>query len=82
MTENVRIVGELRSWRKHTCAADGSFVYWGFIYDDALNRFPDGHWIHTSRVLEVVEDLVFTSTGNAYKLVGEAGGPEINLWQL
>ena len=76
------IVGELRNWRKHICGLDGTYVFWGFIYGDIRHRFPDGHWIHTSRVDKVEGNLVFTTGGSIYRLIGDADGPEINPWGL
>jgi len=76
------IVGELRDWRKQFCGADGTCVFWGFIYGDIRNRFPDGNWIHTSKVDRVEEDLVFTTSGSVYRLVGGQAGPDINPWGL
>lgn len=74
------IVGELREWRKHVCKSDGTFVIWGFIYGDVRFRFPDGHWIHTSKVDRIEDDLVHTQSGSVYRLVGEASAPELNMW--
>ena len=76
------IVGELRDWRKHFCGSDGTCVFWGFIYGDIRNRFSDGKWIHTSKVDRVEEDLVFTTSGSVYRLVGGQAGPDINPWGL
>jgi hypothetical protein len=74
------VVGELRDWRKHVCRSDGAYVLWGFIYDDSRNRFPDGQWVHTSRVKNIVGDLAYTHTGSIYRLIGFAAGEAVNIW--
>jgi hypothetical protein len=71
------VVAVLRQWRKHICKPDGTFVIWGHVYDDFLNRFPDGHFIHTARVEKIEGNLVYT-VNNVYRLEGEAVGPEYN----
>ena len=76
------IVGELKDWRKQVCGLDGTHVFWGFIYGDIRHRFPDGHWIHTSKVERVEDNLVFTTSGSVYRLVGKADGPDINPWDI
>lgn len=48
-------------------------IYWGYIYGDTKNRFPDGTWVHTSMVLRVDRDEdgipLFCETLNSrYKL--------------
>jgi len=82
MPAALTIVGELRKWRKQVCNAKGVFVFWGHIYGDVFNRFPDGHFIHTSAVVSVEGDLVETRNGHIYKLVGEPAGDEVNAWEL
>jgi len=74
------IAGELREWRKHVCRSDGTYVLWGFIYDDVRNRFPDGQWVHTSRIDNIVGDLAYTFTGSVYRLVGDKAGEDVNIW--
>ena len=76
MNDTVTAVATLRKWRKQICKEDGSFVIWGHIYDDALNRFPDGHFIHTSLVIRIEDDMAFTRN-NVYRLEGESVGPDI-----
>lgn len=73
--DHVKVTATLRDWRKHIVERDGSYVYWGHIYDDTLNRFPNGHFIHTSRVLRVEGDYVYTDS-SIYRLEGDAIGPE------
>lgn len=81
MAENdvMSITGEIRNWRKQVCKSDGTFVIWGHIYDDVMNRFPDGHFIHTGTVVRIVGDLAHTKR-SVYRLVGDATGPEVNPW--
>ena len=75
MKNEPAIVAVLRNWRKHICNAEGAFVIWGHVYDDTMNRFYDGQFIHTARVERVEGDLVYTMN-NVYRLEGEAAGPE------
>lgn len=75
MTDSISVVAILRGWRKHVCTAAGDFVIWGHVYDDTLNRFYDGEYIHTSRVNRVEGDLVYTQNA-VYRLEGDAVGPE------
>lgn len=70
---------KLQEWRKHVCKPDGTYVIWGFVYDDATLRFPDGHWIHTSAVDRIEDGVAFTKTGSTYLLVGEPSGDPITL---
>lgn len=77
MSEGIPVVGVLREWRKHICLPDGTFVIWGFIYDDILRRFPNGQFIHTAKVEHVEGDIVYTAK-HAYRLEGDAAGPEYN----
>lgn len=70
------ITGTLRNWRKQYCTADGRMVIWGHIYDDVHNRFPNGHFIHTSSVKKIEGDIVYTRN-SVYKLEGEEDGPPI-----
>jgi len=72
------LIGELRNWRKHICGADGTFVIWGHVYGDTLNRFPDGNYIHTSAVSAIEGNKAVTNNGHVYVLIGEADGPEVN----
>jgi len=32
------------------------YVVWGHIYNDKKLRFPDGHLVHTSRILEIIAE--------------------------
>ena len=73
------VTGELRDWRKQVCKSDGSFVIWGRIYDDVMNRFPDGHFIHTGLITSLIGNFAQTKR-STYKLVGEAAGPDVNPW--
>ena len=73
MSMNLAVVATLRQWRKHVCSPDGSYVIWGYIYDDLLNRFPDGHFIHTARVRKVEGGMAYTAN-NVYKLDGAPEG--------
>ena len=70
-------VGVLREWRKHICMDDGTFVIWGFVYDDKLNRFYDGQFIHTAKVAKIEDGYAYTAN-NVYRLEGDAVGPEYN----
>lgn len=76
MNSGMPITGELRNWRKQVCR-DGRYVYWGNIYGDMRDRFPDGYFVHTSAIVHEDENLVITKNGNAYRLVGESDGPPI-----
>lgn len=49
MTE---VTAELRNWMYDT---NGNGVFWGEIYGDKKERWPDGRHIHTSSVEEIVE---------------------------
>lgn len=73
MPSKSNVIATLRQWRKHICKPDGTYVIWGHVYDDLLNRFPDGHFIHTSRVVRVEAGVAYTEN-NAYKLDGEPEG--------
>jgi len=73
------LTAKLHEWRKHICKPDGTFVFWGFVYDDKELRFPDGLWIHTSIIDYVNEDVAYTKSGNSYLLVGEPSGEPIHL---
>ncbi|MGV1754750.1 hypothetical protein [Agrobacterium sp. CG674] len=42
-------------------------VVMGQIYDDARGRFPDGHQINTSEVLDVKGDIV-TTKNSTYRI--------------
>lgn len=75
VTEQPDIVGVLRDWRKHVCKPDGTFILWGFVYDDVLNRFYDGQFIHTAKVLKIENGYAYT-VNHAYRLDGESMGPE------
>lgn len=77
MEDNV--IAKLYEWRKHVCKKDGTYVIWGFVYDDRELRFPDGHWIHTSAVDYIEGDVAVMRTGNRYLLVGEPSGPPVTL---
>lgn len=57
------ITGTLENW---TYDYD-NHVYWGNVYGDIRERFADGHWIHTSLVDKVEDDLVYT-LNSTYKL--------------
>jgi len=76
MAKEPRVVAKLRNWRKHVCDKNGTFVFWGHVYDDLTNRFPNGHFIHTARVEKVEGDLVYTAN-SIYKLDGDEVGPSI-----
>lgn len=76
------VVGELRKWRKQFCSPNGEYVFWGFIYGDTRLRFPDGHWIHTAKISKIEGKLAYTITGSVYRLIGEAGGSEVNPWAV
>jgi len=69
------IVATLREWRKHTCGPRGESVIWGKVYDDILNRFPNGQFIHTGRIQKVENGFAYTAN-NVYKLEGDPIGPE------
>lgn len=77
MSTEPTIVGVLRNWRKHVCKPDDTFIIWGNVYDDVLNRFYDGQFIHTAKIEKIDGDLVYTAN-NVYRLDGEAVGPEYN----
>jgi hypothetical protein len=51
----------LKDWKIEKCW-DGNYVVYGYIFNDAKNRFVDGAHIHTSRVLSIdfVEGVVKT----------------------
>lgn len=80
MSEKVTIVGVLREWRRQFCDRKGTSVIWGHIYDDILNRFPDGHFIHTAKIVKIEGDLVFTKN-SVYRLEGEPAGPPFGTGQ-
>ena len=47
------------------------YVIWGQIYKDKKGRFPDGHLVHTSRIVEVVAtptDTFIKTLNSVYKL--------------
>jgi hypothetical protein len=75
------IVGKLREWRKQICGPDGLCVFWGRIYGDILNRFPNGQFIHTAYVASIDGDLITTQNGHVYQLVGTPTGNEVNTWE-
>lgn len=45
-----QITAELREWQKKQ-VSDGRTVYWGRVYADKKNRWPDGRLIQTSVVV-------------------------------
>jgi len=80
MVEKGSIVGTLRHWRKHICGPNNTCVIWGNIYDDILNRFPDGHFIHTARIRLIEGGFAYTAN-STYKLEGEPEGPPYNSYE-
>lgn len=62
MTEQV--TAELRDWHRV-----GKVIY-GKIYGDTRFRFPDGHLIHTSKVVTITGDICVTRN-SIYRLVGK-----------
>ena len=72
----------LKNWRKHVCMANGAFVIWGQVYNDRKLRFPDGDYIHTAEVSQVIGNRVVTKNGTVYNLEGESTGPEVNPWNF
>lgn len=46
---NDNITGRLENWFPNQVSSK-EFVLWGEIYEDKLNRFSDGTFIHTSGI--------------------------------
>lgn len=68
MTER-EITGTLEDW----WFDNSNTVYWGYVYGDIRNRFRDGSYIHTSRVIKVDnEENVIHTLNSVYKLGAKA----------
>ena len=50
------ITGRLEDWWWD----EQNKVYWGYVYQDTKERFRDGAYIHTSRVLKTEDDKAYT----------------------
>ena len=63
------ITAELHNIEKVYLTLDNQvYCYWGQIYQDKLQRWADGRWVKTSRVLKEEGDLIYT-VNSIYKKV-------------
>lgn len=65
--------GVLQDW---TVDGYGRSVVWGDIYGDTKGRFPEGTWIHTSRIVEpqdltTLKEGMIVETLNSKYLLGQ-----------
>ena len=74
MTKELVVVATLRNWRKQVCSEDNDYVIWGDVYDDVLNRFHNGQFIHTSRIQKEENGFAYTQN-HIYRLEGDPVGP-------
>lgn len=62
----IQITGTLKSATIQNF--DDFYIIWGCIYGDINNRFRDGDYIHTSRVVECIGDGLYKTLNSIYKV--------------